>query len=119
MVRDLQKQLRVSERQACRSVKQPRSSQRYRAQQRNGEKELCDRMRELALRHPRYGYRRVHRLLRTEGFKVNRKRVHRLWRKEGLKVPQKQHKRRRLQDGAGEHMRLRAGRINQVWSFDF
>jgi transposase InsO family protein len=119
MVRDVQQKLKVSERQACRSVRQPRSSQRYVAQQRNGEKELRDRMRELALRHPRYGYRRVHRLLGSEGFKVNRKRVHRLWRKEGLKVPQKQHKRRRLHDGTGAATRLRAERMNQVWSFDF
>ena len=76
-------------------------------------------MRELALRHPRYGYRRIANLLQGEGFEVNRKRVHRLWRAEGLKVPQKQHKRRRLHDGSGWASRLRAERMNQVWSFDF
>jgi putative transposase len=68
---------------------QPRSTQRYRAQRRNGERRLCDRMRELALRHPRFGYRRVWVLLRQDGFDVNVKRVHRLWRQEGLKVPQR------------------------------
>lgn len=77
-------------------------------------------MRELALRHPRYGYRRIAVLLRREGWRVNRKRVHRLWRTEGLKVPQKQHKRRRLTGNSenGVH-RLRAERINHLWSFDF
>jgi putative transposase len=54
---------------------QPRSSQRYRAQARNGERALCRRIRELALRHPRYGYRRVAALLRRDGWRVNRKRA--------------------------------------------
>lgn len=61
----------------------------------------------------------MHRLLGSEGLKVNVKRVHRLWRKEGLKVPQKQHKRRRLHDGTARIGRLRAEKINEVWSFDF
>ena len=111
----------VSERSACRAVDQPRSSQRYKAQQRSAEKKLCERMREQALRHPRYGYRKIGVLLRGEGFKVNDKRVHRLWRKEGLKVPQKQHKRGRIKDGSSDNPchRRRAGHMNQVWSFDF
>jgi transposase InsO family protein len=80
-------------------------------------------MRELALRHPRYGYRRIGVLLRQEGFKVNEKRVRRLWRIEGLKVPQKQRKKRRFPGagGGGDNAcgRRRAGRIDQVWAFDF
>src|SRR6476659_895745 len=100
---------------------QPRSTQRYLVQPRNGEVELSRRMRELALRHPRYGYRRITVLLRSEGWHVNRKRVHRLWRKEGLKVQQKQHKRARLLKGSSANAshRRRAQRINHVWSFDF
>jgi len=107
----------VSQRRACRVIRQPRSTQRYRAQQRNGERALCEQMRELALRHPRFGYRRVHALLRHDGWQINRKRIARLWRQEGLKVPQKQHKRRRLGGGAGD--RRRAERINQLWCFDY
>ena len=77
-------------------------------------------MRRLALRHPRYGYRRVTVLLRRHGWRINVKRVHRLWRKEGLKVPQRQHKRRRLSGSADNGVqRLRAGRMNHLWSFDF
>ena len=49
-------------------------------QQRNGEKELKAQMRELALRHPRYGYRRIAALLERDGWHVNKKRVLRLWR---------------------------------------
>jgi len=82
---------------------------------------VCRRIRELALRHPRYGYRRVAALLRRDGWRVNRKRVHRLWQREGLRVPQKQHKRTRLLDGSSDNAahRQRALRANHVWSFDF
>src|SRR5213078_2444181 len=118
-VRELTKKLKVSERSACRATSQPRSTQRYKAQQRSGEKKLIERMRALALRHPRFGYRRIAVLLCEEGFEVNRKRVHRLWRKEGLKVPQKQHKRGRIRDGSSANAchRTKAQRMNQVWSF--
>jgi transposase InsO family protein len=119
-VRQVQDVLHVSQRRACRALGQPRSSQRYLALPRNGEKELAEMMRALALRHPRYGYRRVTAVLRREGWRINIKRVHRLWRKEGLKVPQKQHKRRRL-NGSSENgvQRLVAAKMNHLWSFDF
>jgi len=41
----------------------------------------------LARRRPRYGYRRIHAILRCEGWVCNRKRVQRLWRDEGLRLP--------------------------------
>ena len=112
----------VSQRRACRALSQPRATQRYRrVQQRNGERALCSRMRELALRHPRYGYRRIAVLLAREGWHVNEKRVHRLWRNEGLKVQKKQVKRKRLTDGSSANAchRRRAERMNHVWSLDF
>ena len=121
-MRAVRAKLGVSERAACRALGQPRSTQRAVARERNGERALCDRMRELALRHPRYGYRRVGALLRQEGFKVNEKRVRRLWRQAGLKVPQKQRKTRRLPPGAGGDNachRRRAERVDHVWTFDF
>jgi transposase InsO family protein len=80
---------------------------------------LAARLRELALRHPRYGYRRITALVRAEGWQVNRKRVQRLWRTEGLKVPGKQRKRRRVGWAANTAVRRRAERPNQVWSYDF
>jgi putative transposase len=111
----------VSERSACRALSQPRSTQRYRLQQRNGEKELVGQMRELALRHPRYGYRRITVLLERQGWHVNKKRVLRLWRSEGLKVQKRQLKRGRIVDGSSDNAchRKRPEKINHVWSFDF
>ena len=76
-------------------------------------------MLELARAHPRYGYRRIWALLRSEGRRINVKRIHRLWRKEGLKVPQKQHKKRRLGSSANGIVRHRAGGIDHVWCWDF
>jgi len=120
---------RVSQRRACRVLGQPRATQRYCVRERNGERALRDRIRELALRHPRYGYRRVAALLRREqreqqegwGGQVNLKRVYRLWRSEGLKVPEKQHKKRRLAPGASVNAshRRRAEHADHVWSYDF
>ena len=78
----------VSERRACRVIGQPRSAQRYRSKPRDDEKPLVKRMLQLVKTHPRYGYHRIHVLLRADGWPVNRKRIYRLWRREGLKVPQ-------------------------------
>ncbi len=76
-------------------------------------------MKDLSEENPRFGYRRVHALLRREGWRVNRKRVQRLWRLEGLRVPRNQRKRGRL--GASENgcVRRRAEYRNHVWSYDF
>lgn len=115
----MQKQLVVSERRACEVLEQPRSSQRYQPQPREGEAKLVKRMLELARRHPRYGYRFVWALLREEGFKVNRKRVYRLWRKEGLKVPVKRHKKRRLGTSENGIVHHRATHKDHVWTWDF
>lgn len=44
------------------------------------------RIRELAMARPRFGYQRIHVLLRREGWRVNKKRVRRLCRLEGLQT---------------------------------
>jgi len=118
-VQEAQATREVSERRACEVLKQPRSTQRYAAKERDGERPLVQRMLELVRRHPRYGYRRVWALLRNEGFRVNVKRIYRLWRKEGLKVPQKQRKKRRLGCSANGCVRHRATHIDHVWCYDF
>lgn len=109
----------MSERWACELVEQPRSTQRYEPQEADDEGRLVSRMLELVRAHPRFGYRRIWRLLRREGVVVNRKRIYRLWRQEGLKVPKKQRKKRRLGNSANGCVRHRATRKNQVWAWDF
>ncbi len=89
----------VSERRACRALKQPRSTQRYETKPRDDEPRLVDRMLELVSGRPRFGYRRISALLQAEGWRASFTRVYRLWRREGLKVPQKQRKRRTIRLG--------------------
>jgi transposase InsO family protein len=98
---------------------QPRASQRFESQPRDDEPKLAARMRELARGRPRFGYRRIGKLLRDEAWSASDTRVYRLWRKEGLKVPQKKRKRRRLGTSANACHRRRAVHKDHVWCWDF
>lgn len=74
------------------------------------------RLRELAAARPRFGYPRLHVLLRREGWKVNIKRVYRLYKLEGLEVRTKKRRKR------ASHLRVAppaATGANQRWSMDF
>jgi putative transposase len=115
-VKHLQGRFRVSERRACRCARQYRSAQRYRRRCVADEVVLRERLRLLARRHPRYGYRRIHALLRREGWACNRKRVQRLWREEGLRLPAKARRRRRGRRMPGH---VTAICPDQVWALDF
>ena len=90
----LQKAYRVSERHALRATGFNRSSQRYRSK-RDPQTALRIRLKELAAARVRYGYRRLHVLLRREGWPVNAKRVYRLYCDEGLTMRTRTPKRRR------------------------
>ena len=112
----------MSERRACQLVGQNRSTQRYERQPAELELRIVARMNELASKHPRYGYRRVWALLRSEGFEINRKRVERLWRLEGHRVPPRRVKAsgKRAQGMAANASWSRpASHPNDVWSYDF
>lgn len=109
----------VSQRRACKTLGQPRSTQRYQASEKEDEQRLVDRILDLVREFPRYGYRMITRLLRQEGWQVNFKRIYRIWKREGLKVPVKKTKKRRLGDRSGGIRRRRAERPNHVWSVDF
>jgi len=86
--------LQVSERRACKALKQNRTVQRYKPRENRQEEKLIERITELACKYGRYGYRRITGMLVNEGWRVNHKHVERIWRQEGLKVPKKQPKRR-------------------------
>ena len=115
----VRRELAVSERRACTTIRQPRSTQRYRGRQRRKDAALVAELRRIAAAHPRAGYRMATALLRRAGLEINAKRVQRLWRQEGLKVPRRQRKRRRLGSSEGGTQRRRAERVNHVWSYDF
>jgi len=100
---------------ACGLVDISRSLYRYRSR-RAGSAEILTRLRELAAEKRRYGYRRLHVLLRREGYAVNRKRTYRLYRDAGLAV--KRRKRKRY--APGERRALpKPIAANVSWSMDF
>ncbi len=107
---------RVSIRRACRALPVDRSTYHYRSR-RAGQAELNERIKEIAATRVRYGYRRIHVLLRREGWSVNVKRVYRLYRDLGLQLRNKTPKRRvkaKLRDD-----RRPATRSNETWAMDF
>ena len=109
----------VSERQACRILKQSRGTQRYRPEHRTDEDALTRDIIALASEYGRYGYRRITALLHPRGWSVGKDRVQRVWKREGLRVPAKQHPRARLWLNDGSCIWLRPERPNHVWSYDF
>jgi len=115
----VKERLGISERRACRTLGQHRSTQRQYPSGPSDEASLTADIIELARTYGRYGYRRVTDLLNQVGWDVNHKRVERIWRREGLKVPQKQPKKGRLWLNDGSCIRLRPERPNHVWSYDF
>src|SRR6202451_2627666 len=76
-----------SQRRACRLLSMPVSSYRYQSQR--SDEGLRLRLVELAREKPRFGYRRLHVLLRRSGEGVNHKRVHRGYREAGLSIDRK------------------------------
>ena len=105
----------MSERHACGLVDVCRATVRYQARGRD-DGSVRQRLRELAALRKRFGYRRLHTLLRREGVLVNHKRVHRLYREEGLSLRRRKRKRLTSQGrGPGEL----ATAPDQVWSLDF
>jgi putative transposase len=105
----------MSERRAIRVIGADRSAVRYRST-RPDDTALRDRLKSLALERRRFGYRRLHVLLRREGHVVNHKRVQRLYREEKLTVRRRGGRKRAL----GERRPLETPTAaNQRWSLDF
>ena len=77
---------------------------------------LLQRIEALVRRYLRFGYRRIHALVRREGWHVNRKRVHRLWQVKGYKVPKKTVKKRRVGLSANGTIRKKETTRNDVWA---
>ena len=105
----------VSERRACAVLGADRSSVRYRSR-RSDDSEIRARIRELAARRRRFGYRRLHFLLSREGCHMNQKRFRRIYREEGLQVRRRGGRKRAL----GTRAPLTVpSKPNERWSMDF
>jgi putative transposase len=99
-------QHRLSERASCALVGLHRSTCQYESV-REDDVELIERIRALASERPRYGYRRIHALLRREGRVVNRKLVYRLYKAAGLAVRRRSRRRRERRASFVSHVRCR------------
>ena len=112
----MQEKTQISERRACRLVGLSRTVLAYQPASNPMNEALTKRMVELATERRRFGYRRIHVLLRREGQQANHKRVFRLYQSAGLAVP----KRKRRRGVAVERQPLTLPEApNQVWSMDF
>jgi len=106
----------LSERRGCHLTGLNRKSHRYR-QRRKPERKLIGRIRQLAMKHPRFGYRRIWACLKREGIKINLKKLCRLWKQEKLSLPKKRPSKRRAKPNIG--ILPKAEKVNQVWTYDF
>ena len=105
----------MSERRACRLVGLHRSTCRYPARP-SRDDELVGKLKELAARRQRFGYRRLTVLLRRQGMVVNHKRVYRVYRDHNLVVRRK--KRKKLASRVRVQLPAPTA-INERWSMDF
>lgn len=113
-VAHLQALLDVSERRACRVIDADRTVIRYQSRRDDGA--LREKLRELAHQRRRFGYRRLHILLRREGLTINRKKTQRLYREEGLTVRRRKGRKRAV----GARVPAPVSALpNQRWSLDF
>jgi putative transposase len=105
----------VSERLACSTIGADRTSVRYRSI-RPDDAAVRVRLRDLAAARRRFGYRRLHLLMRREGLIINHKKLRRLYREERLQVRRRGGRKRAL--GTRAPMTRPQG-PNQRWSLDF
>src|SRR4030088_663146 len=107
---------RASLTQTCALFKMSRSLYAYRSVARDASALVMD-IKEIAITRVHYGYRRVHVILKREGWQDNYKRVYRLYQEEGLSLRLKRPRR-------NKSARLRQPKhlvtaMNQIWSMDF
>jgi len=105
----------LSERRACRLLEIVRATARYLPHP-TQEGPLLEELQQLKGRYPRFGIRRAHALLRSDGQVINHKRVQRLWHKHGLQVSQRP-KKRKIKTGRA--VACQAQHPDHVWSYDF
>ena len=103
-------------RRACRLIKQARSVQYYKSVK-DRRDALRGRMRAIAQTRVRYGYRRIHVLLKREGWQLGKNQAYRLYSEEQLQLRSKLPKRCKMV--VTRQVKIKPTEINQAWSMDF
>ena len=106
----------ISERSACRLVGISRTVLHYEGAAQPLNEQLKGRLVELAGERRRFGYRRLHVLVRREGWRINHKRTWRLYREAQLHV---QRRRKRGQQLIERQPLVRPATPDATWSMDF
>ena len=78
---------------------------------------MIKRIHALSAQYPRFGYRKIYHLLKTEQWGVSRETVRRIRQREGLQVVKNRRKRRPV--GVSTTTPTWAAYPNHVWSYDF
>jgi putative transposase len=107
---------KVSVRKACRVLRFDPKSYRYRSR-RPGQAPLESRIKEICQTRVRYGYRRVHVMLRREGWVINEKKTRRVYNEIGMQLRNKTPRRR--VKAALRADRTPPSRSGEVWAMDF
>ena len=105
----------MSERRACKTIGCGRMTMRYRTT-RADDASLRQRMRAIAQERRRFGYRRLHVLLKREGYLINHKKLFRLYREEKLTVRRRGGRKRAIGTRAPMLVPMTS---NDRWSLDF
>jgi putative transposase len=103
----VRQKLDTSERRACWIIGLARSTLQYKAAPKYDQDALRLALIRLAKQYGRYGYRKIAKLLRIEGWHVNHKKVERIWGVEGLQLPHRHKRRKRLYHKDSSVIRLR------------
>ncbi|WP_439402321.1 IS3 family transposase [Bradyrhizobium sp. DASA03068] len=105
----------MSERRACKAIGCCRMTMRYRTT-RADDAGVRQRMKAIAQERRRFGYRRLHVLLKREGFAINHKKLFRLYREEKLVVRRRGGRKRAIGTRAPMTVPMAP---NDRWSLDF
>lgn len=116
VVGEMRKNRALSERRLCAVLGFGRTTVRYRSR-RQGDAPVRKRLKELSAIWKRFGYRRLHIMLRREGIRVSRDRIARMCREEGLTIRPRRKKRAGVEVEHKAHPR--AVRPDECWTLDF
>jgi putative transposase len=113
--KELTEKYPLSERRIFRLIALHRSVGRY-TTRRKSDEETKEQIKSVAQERPRFGYRRIHVMLKKNGTTINHKKLFRLYQEMGLKIRKRGSRKRVIGIRA---LKVRATGINEVWSLDF
>ena len=116
MASEAQECYQISERRACRLIGISQNSKRYKKTDKSKDELITQRLMTLSVRWKRFGYRRLHVMLRREGFEINHKKTYRLYKDAGLTLQKRTKKKKYEKRGMPDRTAMG---INARWSMDF